>query len=147
MITELNLIHGVTERLSAVIQRLNAIAPRRKKCIFLNMEVRDSQSDNAISPDLFAITKPLVGSVKREALEVDWNTMDLLISLGNHVLEQTGDKHTIIDIIINEDQEYKAYRNDNPLRRLGGGDGMYRSKYREYVELEPWLEKLSKAGK
>ncbi len=143
---ELNLDYGVQEYLIAVVKRLIAIAPRRKKCIFLNMEVRDSESDTAISPDLFAVTKPLFGSVKREALKIDWETMDILMSLGSYVLEQAGRRHAIIDIIINEDEQWKAYRDDSQLRRLGGGDGMYRSRYRDYVALEPWLAELHKAG-
>lgn len=144
MVTELDLNNGVGEQLSAVVRRVNAIAPRRRKCIFLNMEIRDSASDNAISPDLFAVTKPLFGNAKRETLEVDWDTMDLLMTLANLVLEQIGTRHTIIDLIIWEDERYKAFRDDGPLRRLGGGDARYRSKYRDYVEIEPWLKELSR---
>lgn len=145
MVTELNLTDDVPERLSAVARRLIAIAPRRRKCIFLNFEMRDTESDNAISPDLFAVVKPLFGNTKREAMDVDWDTADRLMSLGKLVLAQAGVQHTIIDIIITEDDQCKAYIDDGPLRRLGGGDGMYRSKYRDYIEIEPWLAELDKA--
>lgn len=146
MITELDLTDDVTARLSVVVRRLIAIAPRRKKCIFLNFEMRDAESDNAVSPDLFVVVKPLFGNAKREAIEVDWDTADLLMSLGELVLAQANIQHTIIDIIINEDEQCKAFRDDGPLRRLEGGDGMYRSKYRHYVGIERWLAELDKAA-
>lgn len=145
MVDELKLTEDVTERLTVVVRRLIEIAPRRTKCVFLNLEMRDTESDNAISPDLFAIVKPLFGNIKRETIDVDWDTADILMSLGKLVLAHASVQHVTIDIIVNEDGRYKAFKDDGPLRRLGGGDGMYRSKYLEYVKVEPWLATLDQA--
>lgn len=144
MKSELDLKDEVAEQLTAVVQNLIAIAPRRSKCIFLNLEFRDSESDTAISPDLFVVLKPLFGKVKRTSLDVDWTTTDLLMALGGQMLEHGKTTHVIIDLIIKEDGHCIAYRDDGPLRRLGGGDAMYRSKYWDYLDCDPWLAELNK---
>lgn len=77
-------------------------------------------------------------------MEVDWETADLLMSLGRDMLGEAIDRHVIVDLIIDEEGGYKAYRDDGPLRRLAGGDGRYRSRYLHYVEHSPWLAQLKK---
>ena len=146
MVSELNLGDSGGSLLTSVVAKLIAKAPARAKCIFLNCEMRDTSDDIAISPDLFAVVKPLFGKAKRVVLEVDWETADLLMSLGRHILSGPIGRHVTIDLIINERGSCKAYRDDGSLRRLAGGDGMYRSKYLYYLEQAPWLAALNKLG-
>ena len=75
-------------------------------------------------------------------MEVDWETADLLMSLGQDMMDKAPGRHVIIDLIIDERGNCQAYRDDGALRRLAGGDGTYRSKYLEYVEQEPWFAQL-----
>jgi len=147
MITEPRLSADVTDRFDTVVRHLVSIAPQCKKCIFLNLEMRDAKSDNAISPDLFAVVRPWFGPIKREPIEVNWDTANLLMSLGEFLLTHWSLPHLIIDIIINKRGQYKIYKDDGRLRRLAGGDKMYRSKYREYVGIEPWLAELGQLNK
>lgn len=142
MLSELSLDDSQSDLLSRAIARLASKAPTRAKCIFLNCEIRDTANDIAISPDLFAVAKPLFGKSKRVNMEVNWEAADLLMSLGQDIMTKENIQHVIIDLIIDERGTYKAYRDDGALRRLAGGDGMYRSKHREYVEHEPWLAHL-----
>jgi hypothetical protein len=147
LVRELILTDDVTEGLTAVVRRLIAISPRGWKCLFLNCEIRDTESDNAISPDLFVVLKPWFGKVKCKRLDIDWETADLLLALGQRVLAQANSQQVIIDIVIKGNGQYKAYRDDGPLRRLGGGDGMYRTKYRDYLSVDRWLAELDKAAR
>ncbi len=139
MVSELNIGDSRCGLLPTVIARLSAKAPKRAKCIFLNCEIRDTSNDVSISPDFFAVVKPLFGKARRVTIEVDWETANLLMSLGQDMMAQATDTHVIIDLIIDERGNCKAYRDDGALRRLAGGDGMYRSKHLAYVEQEPWL--------
>lgn len=142
MLSELSLGDTHGGLLFRLIAQLAAKAPTRAKCIFLNCEIRDTSKDIAISPDLFAVVKPLFVKIKRVSLEMDWETADLLISLGQDMMNKANCRHVIIDLIIDDRGNCKVYRDDGALRRLAGGDGMYRSKYIEYVEQEPWLAHL-----
>lgn len=142
MLSKLSLDDSQSDLLSRVIAQLASKAPTRAKCIFLNCEIRDTANDIAISPDLFAVVKPLLGKSKRVTMEVNWEAADLLMSLGQDMMNKENTQHVIIDLIIDERGTYKAYLDNGALRRLAGGDGMYRSKHLEYVEHEPWLAHL-----
>jgi hypothetical protein len=143
MVGELSLDKSGTSLLDSIVAYFVANAPARAKCVFLNCEMSDSPNDFAISTDVFAVIKPIFGNkIQRVQLEVSWEAADLLISLGRHILGDQSGRYTTIDIIINGRSKYEAYRDNGSLRRLKGGDGMYRSKYEYYVAQNVWLSDL-----
>lgn len=108
MLSKLSLDDSQGDLLSRVIARAPATAPKRAKCIFLNCEIHDTENDIAISPELFAVVKPLLGKAKRAKMEVNWEVADLLIALGQDIISKENVRHVIIDLIIDERGAYKA---------------------------------------
>lgn len=131
-----------TEKLqAAVTERLIASAPPGFKCIFLNCEMQDSPGGMAMSDDLFAVTKPLLGKAKRVTLDLDAETFNLLARLGRRLM--TDDRtHVVLDLLIDARGNCKAFKDDGSLKRLGGGHRAFRTKHKAYTQIEPWLSQV-----
>jgi hypothetical protein len=125
----------------AVIERLIAHAPSAAKCVFLNCEMVDSPSGMAMSDDLFAVIKPLLGKAKKVRLDMDATTFTLLTALGRQIMN--GDRrHLILDLLIDPRGNCRAFCDDGELKRLGGGSRSFKTKHKFYAEIEPWLAQV-----
>ena len=139
MVTELRLDDEGERLKSAAMERLVRQMPSGTKCIFLNCEMRDSPGGMALSDDLFAVVKPVFGKPRRVAMELDADAFKLLVALGRHVLAACAQSHVTVDLLIHPRGACQAFRDDSPLRRLGGGERAFREKHKAYAEIEPWL--------
>lgn len=125
---------------AALVDRLRQEAPGSWKCIFLNCELRETRGGMSASGDLFAITKNLFGSPKREQWVLSADSLKIAFELGRLACSLADQPHVTVDLIISRDGSYKAFADFGPLRRLNGGDDFFRSKHRLYLEVEPLLK-------
>jgi hypothetical protein len=142
MVTELMATDESARLQSAVVERLVRKVPSGTKCIFLNCEMQDSPGGMAMSDDLFAVVKPLFGRPKRVTIDLDADAFKLLTALGRLELAAASQQHVTIDLIVDAHGSCKVFRDDGPLRRLGGGQRSFKAKHKSYVEIEPWLAEV-----
>lgn len=142
MVNELVLDASGEKLKNAIVERLLQQAPSNTRCIFLNCEMQDSPGGMAMSDDLFAVVKPILRRAKRFTVDMDADTFKALVALGRIVLAGMHQNYVTVDLIVDSSGSCKAFWDDGPLRRIGGGERDFKTKHKDYAHLEPWLNEV-----
>jgi hypothetical protein len=126
----------------SLVESLRQHAPRGHKCIFLNCELHQTPGGVTVSGDLFAVTVPLFGRPHRNQRTLNLQEVRILDELGPLLMQETGQDHVTLDLLINAIGNCKTFVDFSPLRRIGGDDDFFKSKHKAYVQVEPLLGKI-----
>lgn len=128
---------------SDVVRLLRQQAPSGFKCIFLNCEMHDTPGGMTTSADLFAVSKSLFGNARRNQWTLDASSLKVLNQLGRLLLENSGQDHVVVDLLVWNNGAHQCFVDRGSLRRLGSdGDDFFKMKHKSYVHLEPLLAEV-----
>ena len=118
-------------------------APTSFKCIFLNCELHLTAGGATVSGDLFAVTKPIFRTPRRDQRTLALEEVRLLDALAPLLTAGTGLDHATLDLVVRSNKSFSAFVTYEPLRRIGGDNDFFKTKHLAYTQVEPWLARVS----